>query len=275
MANRRTEPDRRPTKAERREEARLQRAEIQRKMARRKRNRTLIVGVLIGAIAVGVAVVAFEKNKGVTTANGTHVDSPEQLLAQATTAAKTAGCSDVRTTEPFNPDNRTGTVPLPPEADIDRDHIGTTYDPTPPPLSAYASTPPASGPHDPTPLAAGVYDSPPSIYATIHSLEHAAAIIWYDPKQTGQALDELKAFYQEQIAKGGKIIVAPYTYPSDGDSGELPKNVAMALVSWHRLETCAQVSLPAAFGFSSKYAYPPYQGQTYLGEAPEPTGAIG
>ena len=187
MANRRTEPDRRPTKAERREEARLQRAEIQRKMARRKRNRTLIVGVLIGAIAVGVAVVAFEKNKGVTTANGTHVDSPEQLLAQATTAAKTAGCSDVRTTEPFNPDNRTGTVPLPPEADIDRDHIGTTYDPTPPPLSAYASTPPASGPHDPTPLAAGVYDSPPSIYATIHSLEHAAAIIWYDPTSARRA----------------------------------------------------------------------------------------
>jgi len=74
VANRRTEPDRRPTKAERREEARIQRAEIQRKMARRKRNRTLIVGIVIGAIVVGGAVDAYEKSRVTTPANGTHVD---------------------------------------------------------------------------------------------------------------------------------------------------------------------------------------------------------
>jgi len=275
VANRRTEPDRRATKAERREEARIQRAEIQRKMARRKRNRTLIVGVLIGALAVGVAVVAFEKSKDTTTANGAKVDSPQELLAQATQAAKTAGCTDVTTTKPFNPDNRTGTVPLPPDADINRDHIGTTYDPTPPPLSAYPTTPPASGPHLPTPLPAGVYDSPPVIYQAIHSLEHAATIIWYNPKLTGQELDVLKAFYQQQIADGVKIIVAPYSYPSDGEAGQLPKNVGMILVAWQHIETCAQVSLPAAFGFTASYTYPPYQGKTYLGEAPEPQTPIG
>jgi hypothetical protein len=243
-------------------------------MAGRKRTRTLVAGILIGAIAVGVAVVAL-RPKGDSAPGASNVDSPAQLLTKSATAAQTAGCSDVKTTPSFDPTHRTGSVPVPANADIDRDHIGTTYDPTAPPLSAYATTPPASGPHDPTPLPAGIYDTPPAIYQAIHSLEHAATIIWYDPKATGQELDTLKAFYHEQIQKGSKIIVAPYSYPGDGDAGKLPKNVGMVMVAWHRVETCAQVNLAASFGFAARYTAPPYQGQTYLGVAPEPTIAIG
>lgn len=271
---RRPDEDRKLTKNERREEARRQRAEIQRKMVSRRRIRTLVAGILIGALAAGVAVVAL-RPKGDSGPAASNVDSPAQLLAKSTAAAQTAGCTDVKTTPPFDPSNRTGSGPIPSNADIDRDHIGTTYDPTAPPLSAYATTPPASGPHDPTPLPAGVYDTPPAIYQAIHSLEHAATIIWYNPNATGQELDTLKAFYQQQIAKGSKIIVAPYSYPGDGAAGSLPKNVNMVLVAWHKLETCAQVNLAASFGFAARYSYPPYSGQTYIGEAPEPNTAIG
>jgi hypothetical protein len=47
--------DRRPTKAERKEEARQEREEIQRKQAKRKRNRvvSLVVGLAIGAVVIG------------------------------------------------------------------------------------------------------------------------------------------------------------------------------------------------------------------------------
>src|SRR5438046_5991214 len=48
---------RRPTKAERREDARRQREEIQRRMARRRRNRSLSLVLVVVAIAVAVVAV--------------------------------------------------------------------------------------------------------------------------------------------------------------------------------------------------------------------------
>ena len=140
---------------------------------------------------------------------------------------------------------------------------------TPPKLSTYPTTPPASGPHDPTPLPAGIYDSPPDVYRTIHSLEHGAVIIWYAPGTTGKALDDLKAFYGQPASDAdvgqAKIIIAPYDYPDQGDAGQLPAGVQMALVAWHRLQTCASVSLPVAFDFSSQFEVPGYGGQHLQG----------
>jgi len=56
--------DRRPTKAERKEQARIEREEIQRKQAARKRNRVvmIIVGIALAAVVVG-AVVVFGGNE--------------------------------------------------------------------------------------------------------------------------------------------------------------------------------------------------------------------
>ena len=48
----------------------------------------------------------------------------------------------------------------------------------------------------------------------------------------------------------------------------------MAVVAWHRLQTCTAVSLPVAFGFSSKFEVPGYGGQTYEGVAREPAAPI-
>jgi len=67
-----------------------------------------------------------------------------------------------------------------------------------------------------------------------------------------------------------KLIVAPYSYPSQGAAGKLPTGVQMALVAWHRLQTCTKVDLAAAFNFTARYEAPTYGGLKYLGEAREP-----
>ncbi len=59
---RQTDPDRRPTKAERKEQARLERIELERKLARRKRasRRALLVGVAVAAVA-GIIIFALAR----------------------------------------------------------------------------------------------------------------------------------------------------------------------------------------------------------------------
>jgi len=74
-----TDPDRRPTKAERKEQARLDRIELERRMARRKRasRRALIVGIA-AAVVVGIVVFALSRNSGTSNAGGTPtVDLPD------------------------------------------------------------------------------------------------------------------------------------------------------------------------------------------------------
>jgi uncharacterized protein DUF3105 len=258
--------DRRPTKAERREDARRQREAIQRRMARRHRNRSL--GLVLLVVAIAVAVVAVFLTSGGDGGGGT-IASAEELLQQAPAARTAAGCDAVQTTGNYA--DTPGEDP-----DIDHQHIGSAGMPTAPSLSTYATIPPASGPHDPTPLTAGIYDTPPNVYQTIHSLEHGAVVIWYAPSATGQALDDLLAFYGQSDPDVGqaKIIIAPYDFPDQGTDGQLPAGVQMALVAWHRLETCSSVNLAAAFDFSSKFEVPGYGGRTYSGVAREPTAAI-
>jgi hypothetical protein len=48
----------------------------------------------------------------------------------------------------------------------------------------------------------------------------------------------------------------------------------MALVAWHNVQTCANVNLAAAFGFTSEYAFPTFEQREYKGEAPEAGNAF-
>jgi hypothetical protein len=261
---------RRPTKAERREEARLKREEIQRKMAGRRRNRT--IGLVLVVVAVVIAVVAVFLTSGGDGTSAAGIPSAETLLSQATAAKDAAGCDAVQETS--NYDDAPGKDPA-----IDHEHIGSAAEvASAPALSTYATIPPASGPHDPTPLPAAIYDSPPDVYQAIHALEHGATIIWYAPGTTGQALDDLFAFYGQPLSDAdvgqAKIIIAPYDYPDQGDAGQLPAGVQMALVAWHRLQTCSSVSLPVAFDFSSQFEVPGFGGRTYKGVAREPEASI-
>lgn len=259
--------DRRPTKAERREEARLERERLERKAARRSRNRTM--GLVLVAIAVVGAiggVVLLQPGDSAASA-----DTPDALLQEAASAAGAASCTDVLTIDPY------GGVSDPNDPGyIDQVHIGSGDFLTGPALSTYPSIPPTSGPHAPIPpgpIAAGIYDSPPDIYRAIHSLEHGATIVWYRPGTSQAALDRLTAFYGQSLddAQVGqdRVIVAPFDYPDQGEAGQLPDGVNMAVVAWHRLQSCGAVSLPVAFDFSSRFSAPPWGDRTYEGEAPE------
>jgi predicted nucleic acid-binding Zn ribbon protein len=255
----RTDPGRRPTKAERKDQARAEREQIQRTMAARRRNRRLGI-VLFAAAAAIVVVVVFILQPG-----SSPLPSAGDLLASASAQASAAGCGSVQQTPDY-----------PGGADLDRTHIGAGPQvTTPPPLSSYASTPPASGPHDPNPMPAGVYSSPPDVYRTIHSLEHAGAIIWYAPSAAdSDAVRQIKDFYSQSDNVGqAKVIVAPFDFPSQGAAGTLPGGIQMALVAWHRLETCAQANPAAAYSFTSQYSDATPGGQ-YVGSAPEPGGVM-
>lgn len=266
-------PDRRPTKAERREEARLQREEIQRSMARRRRNRGVGMGLLIVAVAIAVVAV-FLTNSGDPGGSGNgSIPSADELLAQASAAQTSAGCDTVQATA--NYDDAPGDDP-----DIDHTHYGPDSEfASAPALSTYPTIPPASGPHDPSTLAAEIYDSPPSVFQSMHSMEHGGVIIWYAPDANAQAVADLKAFYgqrQSEVSVGqDRVIIAPYDYADEGAAGQLPAGVQMALVAWHRLQTCTAVNLAVAFDFTSQYEFPAYDGRTYKGVAREPGAPMG
>lgn len=267
------DPGRRPTKAEKKDQARHDREQIHQRMAGRKRQRT--IGIVLAVAAVVVAVVAFLVLPKDSTPTTTAATSPSDLLAQAADAAKTAGCDAVTNVGFYG-----GVSDLNAADYYDQAHVGAnnTFT-TMPALSTYPSIPPASGPHNPSPLPAGVYDSPPDLSQAIHSLEHGGSIVWYSPSTPADVVDEIAAFYSKPtsaVAAGqDRVIVAPYDYPDQGAEGSLPQGVQMALVSWHDVQTCAQPSLPVALDFTSQYSTPlqggaPILGRTYLGEAPEP-----
>jgi hypothetical protein len=233
-----------PNRQARKEEARRQREAIRRRMSRRRFLRRA------GIVALVVAVVA---------AVGSYV-------ALKPSAAKAAGCGSAKTISPYSPST------------LDRAHITAQGQvKTPPVLSTYASQPPTSGPHDLSPLDAGVYATPPSVYRTIHSLEHGAVIIWFDPKATGNAeLQKIESFYR-QASNNDHLIVAPYNYPDQGKAGTLPAGKKMVLVAWHHMQTCTNLSLSAARDFAKGYRVTIVNGvvsPAYKGDAPEAGSAI-
>jgi Protein of unknown function (DUF3105) len=249
---------RRPTKAERKEQARLEREAIQRQMAASKRNRTIGLSlVALAAVAVIVAVIVLQPGAS----DGSGQPAPADLLTQAAAAAEAAGCSEVQTTGDY-PGGADG-------GGLAHDQ----YRQLPPPLDTYPSTPPASGPHADFTLPAGVYDSPPDMGSVIHSLEHGGSVVWYSPDAPADQIDAIEAFYGQDDPVGqDRVIVAPYDY--DEAAGQLPDGVQMALVAWHRLQTCAAPSLEVAFDFTSQYSAPTSQDREYLGEAPEAGGVM-
>ena len=240
-----TPDNQRATKAERKEQARRERLELQRKAARSRRNRRIVV-IGLAVIVAGVAVFAF-------TRPGTEVPSPQELLASVEDARTQAGCGEIEDVGPYQPRAQ------------DRAHVAPE---AMPPLTTYASTPPASGPHNEITFGAGVYTTAPPIERVLHSLEHGGAVVWYAPDASGLELERIRAFYEDEEV-GGRVIVAPYQYPEQGVAGVLPAGSRMSLVSWHHVQSCDELDLAAAFGFTSSYAAPPFGQQQYRGNAPE------
>jgi hypothetical protein len=221
---------------------------------RRRRTRTLGVVLVLLILAAG-AVMALSKSEKVQTAAPSTSPAP-QTLAQA---LKSAGCDKVTNVGPFQPEDT-----------MDRSHAGLS------PLKDYPSIPPASGPHSGTTTPAGTYAQAPADLATaIHSLEHGAVEIWYAPSVADSPeVSAIKTFVGATPENSDHVVVAPYDYPDQGRYGQLPNGGAMALVSWHNVQTCKLPSLAVAKDFLSKYRYPPLGGGKYLGDAPEPGEVI-
>ena len=246
-----------PNRLERKEAARQARERLRRKMARQRVYRRAVISVVVLAVVAGIVFLAVRPK-------GSSLNAQDAaLLRAAPQAAQAAGCGPIQTIGKYRND---GT--------LDRAHIGTDAMPTSPPLSSYASTPPTSGPHNLTPLPAGVYSDPPDVYQTVHSLEHAAVVIWYAPGTTSDELAKLQTFFAKAGEKT-KVIVAPYNYPDQGNAGKLPQGKQMVMVAWHHMRVCNQVSLPVAFDFVAHYRYPAPKGQSYKGDAPEVNVPIG
>lgn len=244
--------ERRETKAERKERARRERLALEAQAGRSRRNRT--IGLLVAG-AVAAAAIAF-----VATRPPAPEPAPEGLdavLASATQAQTDSGCSEVETVSPYDPEA------------LDGAHTGNQIAALPA-LSTYPTTPPTSGPHDPNVLPAGVYDRTPNMGPALHSLEHGGVIVWYAPDAPAEDVRALVDFYSREPIAGERVIVAPYDYPDQGAAGALPDGAQMAMVAWHRIQTCAAVDPAAAFGFSARYAFPTFDREAYLGEAPEP-----
>jgi hypothetical protein len=186
-----------------------------------------------------------------------HRLSPEEraLLDQASEATAAAGCTDVRVVPPY-------------AGGSDRAHIGNADVPAMPSFAQYPTVPPASGPHAGTTVPAGTYRSAPAMDAAIHSLEHGAVIVWYDPLASQRDVAEVERFF-ENSGEGNHVIVAPFDYPAEGSSGRLPDGTTMALAAWHHVQLCRDVSLPVAFSFVEAYRFNLYRWGAYRGDAPE------
>lgn len=88
----------------------------------------------------------------------------------------------------------------------------------------YATNPPAEGNHYPEPQGAGIYTTQPADGHLVHSLEHGAIILWYNPKMlSNNQIKQLTNLYNSIILS--KTIMTPR------DSMDVP----VALSSWGRV----------------------------------------
>lgn len=77
------------------------------------------------------------------------------------------------------------------------DHIAGPVD--------YPQDPPVGGPHDSNALACAAYDTPVRSENAVHSLEHGAVWITYQPELDTSAVEDLKRY-----ARQSEILVSPY-----------------------------------------------------------------
>lgn len=185
------------------------------------------------------------------TATGPTATGPTATAPTATgptaTGPPVATCGPVQTIPPF-----------PGAANLDTVHLTT-----PPALTEYSSQPPVSGPHSDLTLPEGVYRDPPAILPAVHSLEHAAVIIWIAPSLPAEQGDQLL----DEFTGLDHLVLAEYDYPEPG--GQLPEGTLVALTAWHRLQLCSGVNLEDARQFVRDFVFDPDAVGRYRGDAPE------
>jgi hypothetical protein len=74
----------------------------------------------------------------------------------------------------------------------------------------YDTSPPTSGPHYTSTVSAGFYDEPRPAGALVHTLEHGAVIVYYDPAALDQeSRADLEALASEYTGTWQSVVVVP------------------------------------------------------------------
>lgn len=74
----------------------------------------------------------------------------------------------------------------------------------------YERVPPLSGPHYTSTTDAGFYEQTPPLGELVHTLEHGAVIIYYDPAETTDAANEsLRQFASEHTGTWRSVVAVP------------------------------------------------------------------
>jgi len=133
-------------------------------------------------------------------------------------------------------------APPPPELETVEtfDDLGTQHLVVGEATPNYNSNPPTSGPHADTPAACGVYRQPVPDVNSLHSMEHGAIVVHYDPELSQEQVIDL-----EQIGRdvGGEIIVTPRP---DNPS-------AVVLTAWTKLLALDEVDGDVIAAFESEF----------------------
>lgn len=110
----------------------------------------------------------------------------------------------------------------------------------------YERVPPLSGTHYPSTVSAGYYEETPALGSLVHTLEHGAVIIYYDPSAlTPEAEASLRAWAHNHQGSWSSIVVAP----NPKENPEHP----YVLTAWtHRL-TLDSYDAKAVQAFAAEY----------------------
>ncbi|MFN2526839.1 MAG: DUF3105 domain-containing protein [Actinomycetota bacterium] len=125
----------------------------------------------------------------------------------------------------------------------------------------YESVPPVSGPHDPGAAPCGVHDTQPTDENFVHTLEHGAVAILYDPTLE---LEEIQAIEAIVSDFDSHTVSAPYT--------GMPDPIAVA--SWSRLMRLETLDEDAVREYIDKYRQNGPEDQDCPNTQESPFGAI-
>ena len=117
----------------------------------------------------------------------------------------------------------------------------------------YATTPPYGGPHWSLPLRCGIYEEEQRFEPMVHTMEHGAIVLYYQPLVLdAEAVGEMRLAASQLLREGARLILTPSTRIG----------TPVAIASWGRLLLMDEFEEDTLRGFIAAFE----------GDAPEELG---